>query len=64
MIFGGDFIFKAETIGTLVDQIRMIRTDTLDLTFAQNRLVGHVKKSKFQRTAAGIDYQYFHFSYP
>ena len=64
MVLGGDFVFKLKTVSAFINQIRVIRTDTFYLTFAQNRFVGHVKEREFQRAAAGIYYQYFHFPIP
>jgi hypothetical protein len=64
MIFGGDFAFKLIAVGTLVDKIGVVGTNTFHLTFAQYAFIGHVKKRELQRAAAGIQYQYFHFFIP
>ena len=45
---------------TLVDHVRLVGAEPLELPLGQNRVVGHREQRVLHRAAAGIDHQYFH----
>ena len=54
--------FELEPVGqALVDHVRLVGAETLELSFGQNRVVRHREQREFHRTAARVDDQYLHF---